>query len=368
MLLSDRTKIPILIIRGRRVPLYAGAPFTFYIDTNSEKKGEKMEIIKAHAVNNLCYKASRKMVPKGIVLHSTGANNPYLKRYVDSPDEVGENRYKNHWNTPTPEGKKVCVHAFIGYAKDKIVKVAEILPLDICCWGAGNGSKGSYNYDPPYIQIEICEDSLESEEYYKKAFDIAAQYCAHLAKSLSIPTENIVGHNEAHDLGYASDHSDPEKWMRRFGDSMAAFRERVKALIAASESEISDKKRYGVVIGEYPSEEKANAALKKAREDGFIDAFVAFILRNLPQSSTEESSEDSVSEDLTAAEPSKKSIALGSTVMIREGARTYDGGRLASFVYERKCKVVELVRDRAVITSKGSIIAAMNVADLILSE
>jgi N-acetylmuramoyl-L-alanine amidase len=326
------------------------------------KKGEKMEIIKAHAVNNLCYKASRKMVPKGIVLHSTGANNPYLKRYVDSPEEVGENRYNNHWNNPTPEGKKVCVHAFIGYAKDKIVKVAEILPLDICCWGAGNGSKGSYNYDPPYIQIEICEDSLESEEYYKKAFALAEQYCAHLAKSLSIPTENIVGHNEAHDLGYASDHSDPEKWMRRFGDSMSAFRERVKALIAASEPESPDKKRYGVVVGEYPSEEKARVALKKARDDGFIDAFIAFILRNLPQDGKE-----SVKADSTAELP-KKAIALGSTVMIKEGARTYDGGKLASFVYERKCKVIELVRDRAVITSKGSIIAAMNIADLVLVE
>ena len=38
-----------------------------------------MDIIKAYAVNNLCYKAAQKMTPKGIVVHSTGANNPYLK-------------------------------------------------------------------------------------------------------------------------------------------------------------------------------------------------------------------------------------------------------------------------------------------------
>lgn len=317
-----------------------------------------MEIIKAHAVNNLCYKASQKMVPKGIVIHSTGANNPYLKRYVDSPDEVGENKYNNHWNNPTPEGKKVCVHAFIGYAKDKIVKVAEILPLDICCWGAGNGSKGSYNYDPAYIQFEICEDSLESELYYKKAFAVAEEYCAHLARTLSVPVENIVGHNEAHALGYASNHSDPEKWMKRFGDSMESFRSRVAARVKAAESEGGEKKRYGVVIGEYPDEKGALSGLKKAKEDGFIDAFVAFILRNIPQKEEPAPEDDIV----------PKAVKVGSTVMIKKGAKTYDGGRLASFVYERKCTVVELVRDRAVVTSKGSIIAALKVDDLILID
>ena len=52
-----------------------------------------LDIIKAHAVNNLCYIAARKMEPKGIVVHSTGANNPYLKRYVDAPDKVGQNKF-----------------------------------------------------------------------------------------------------------------------------------------------------------------------------------------------------------------------------------------------------------------------------------
>ena len=102
-------------------------------------------IIKAYAVKNNCYKAAQKMVPAGIVVHSTGANNPHLKRYVDCPAEVGVNAYGNHWNTAKPGGGEVCVHAFIGYDKHEKVRVAEILPLNICCWGIGNGSKGSYN-------------------------------------------------------------------------------------------------------------------------------------------------------------------------------------------------------------------------------
>ena len=136
-----------------------------------------MDIIKAYAVNNLCYKAAQKMTPKGIVVHSTGANNPYLKRYVDCPKKLGTNTNGNHWNQPEPDGRKVCVHAFIGYDKDMQVRVAEILPLDICCWGVGQGSKGSYNYSPAYIQFEICEDNLTDKTYYVKAFSVATEYC-----------------------------------------------------------------------------------------------------------------------------------------------------------------------------------------------
>ncbi len=35
---------------------------------------------------NACYKTSRTIAPKGIMVHSTGANNPSLKRYVGPVD------------------------------------------------------------------------------------------------------------------------------------------------------------------------------------------------------------------------------------------------------------------------------------------
>lgn len=196
-----------------------------------------LNIIRAHAVNNLCYKAYRKMVPQGIVVHSTGANNPYLKRYVDAPEEVGTNRYGNHWNTAKPGGRNVCVHAFIGYDKDKEIRIAEILPLDICCWGVGKGKNGTYNYDPAYIQFEICEDDLTDETYYQNAFTVAAKYCAHLCKTYGLSTEKIVGHCEAYKQGYGSNHSDPEHWMKRFGQTMTDFRSMVSEVLNESESQ-----------------------------------------------------------------------------------------------------------------------------------
>lgn len=190
-----------------------------------------MDIIKAYAVNNLCYIAAKKMTPKGILIHSTGANNPTLKRYVDCPDVVGKNLYGNHWNAAKPGGKKVCVHAFIGYDKNQEVRIAQILPLDICCWGVGKGRKGSYNYDPPHIQLEICEDSLKDGNYYKKAFELAAEYCASLCKKYDLAVTQIRSHKEAHKEGYGSNHGDPEYWMSNFGETMDDFRSQVSVLL-----------------------------------------------------------------------------------------------------------------------------------------
>lgn len=44
------------------------------------------------------------------MVHSTGANNPNLKRYAGSDDGLlGKNQYNNHWNQPRPDGRQVCV-------------------------------------------------------------------------------------------------------------------------------------------------------------------------------------------------------------------------------------------------------------------
>ena len=42
-----------------------------------------MNIIMAYATKNDCYIVKQPITPVGIVLRSTGVNNPNLKRYVD---------------------------------------------------------------------------------------------------------------------------------------------------------------------------------------------------------------------------------------------------------------------------------------------
>ena len=179
----------------------------------------------AYAKNNLCYKAARTMPtgsPAGIIIHSTGANNPNLKRYVNAPEICGENPYRNYFDRPD---SNVCPHAVIGKDKNGKVKAAKLLPWNVCCWGCGSGSKGSYNYAPAYIQIEIAEDALNDRAYFEDAFGLAADLCKRLMKNYpTIKPENIISHKEACARGYASNHGDPENWLARFGKNMDWFR------------------------------------------------------------------------------------------------------------------------------------------------
>lgn len=188
-----------------------------------------LNIIEAPATKNPCYQKATPMTAKGIVVHSTGANNPYLKRYVDAPDEVGVNRYNNTWNNPNAS---TCVHAFIGYDINEDVRVAHILPYNVACWGVGKGNKGSFNYDPTgHIQFEICEDGLTDSTYFNKIWEVATEYCAELCNEFNLnPLGDmvIVGHYEAHNLGYGSNHSDPGHWFSKHGKTMDDFRKVVK--------------------------------------------------------------------------------------------------------------------------------------------
>lgn len=194
-----------------------------------------MKIIQAYFTKHPCYNAKRKAItPVGVFVHSTGAVNRELRRYVDAADELGKNQYNNHWNKADATKS---VHAFIGYDKNNDVIVAETLPHDIACWGAGSGTKGSYNYNPQaYLQFEICQGSNTDSEYYWKAITVAEEYCAYLCKLYGWTADNITSHAEAHKAGYASNHGDPVSWMKYFGDSMDKFRERVQARLNGSET------------------------------------------------------------------------------------------------------------------------------------
>ena len=182
----------------------------------------------AYARNNGAFKAARPMPtgsPAGIIIHSTGANNPNLKRYVNAPEICGDNPYKNYFDRPD---SNVCPHAVIGKDKNGEVKAAKLLPWNVCCWGCGSGSKGSYNYAPAYIQIEIAEDALNDRAYFEDAFGLAADLCKRLMKNYpTIKPENIISHKEACARGYASNHGDPENWLARFGKNMDWFRGQV---------------------------------------------------------------------------------------------------------------------------------------------
>ena len=229
-----------------------------------------MKIITAYATKNDCYKANKKMTPKGIVVHSTGANNKKLSRYVDAPAQVGVNKYGNHWNR---SGVSKCVHSFIGLDINGEVAVANILPYTTMPWGCGKGSKGSYNNS--HIQFEVCEDSLTDKAYFDKAFATAIDYCVYLCKQYGLTEKDIVSHYEAHKLGYASNHGDCDSWLKKFGKDMNWFRAEVaKKLNEPKTATVTGTYLYKVQVGAYSKIENAEKQLAKVKAAGFTDAYI----------------------------------------------------------------------------------------------
>ena len=187
-----------------------------------------MEILQCYQTKNRSYEKKKSPItPVGILVHSTGSTNKTLKRWVDATEKLGKNLYGNHWNSALATKS---MHAFIGYDKEQKIIVANTLPYDRACWGAGKGKNGSANYNPTaFLQFEICQGNNTDADYYRAVIAVAEEYCAYLCRQFGWTAENITSHVEAHRDGLASNHSDPEKWMKCFGDNMAGFRERVAA-------------------------------------------------------------------------------------------------------------------------------------------
>ena len=126
---------------------------------------------------NDSHKAGRTIVPRGVMVHSTGANNPELRRYVQPDDgRLGANRHGNHWNRP---GVQKCVHAFIGKTADGTVAVYQTLPWTCRGWHCGGKANNTH------ISFEICEDRLEDGEYFKQVYQAAVGLTAICAGSIS---------------------------------------------------------------------------------------------------------------------------------------------------------------------------------------
>ena len=179
--------------------------------------------------NNACYKAGRKISVKGIMVHSTGANNPYLKRYV-GPDDglLGKNQYGDHWNTFHPDGREICCHAFIGKLADGTIATYQTLPWNHRGWHCGGSGNDTH------IGFEICEDGLSDATYFKTVYQEAVELCTYLCKQYGLTEQNILCHSEGYQKGIASNHADVMHWFPKHGKSMYTFREDVKAKLGGT--------------------------------------------------------------------------------------------------------------------------------------
>ena len=196
-----------------------------------------------------CYKNTRTFTPKGILWHSTGANNPNLKRYVQPDDNasnraellsvIGKNAYANDWNHISVQAG---LNAWVGKLADGTVTAVQTLPWNYRPWGCGSGSKGSCN--DTHIQFEICEDALTDASYFNACYKEACEMTAYLCKmfgidpkgttvcnGVTVPT--IIDHTGSCSYGLGSNHGDIQHWSRKYGKTMENVRDDVATLLAA---------------------------------------------------------------------------------------------------------------------------------------
>lgn len=168
--------------------------------------------------------------PRGVMIHSTGANNPNLRRYVQPDDGIlGVNPNNNDWNRP---GLDVSVHAFIGLTQTGEVAAYQILPWEYRAWHCGGSGNDTH------LSFEICEDDLEDQDYFEKTYQAAMELTAELCRKFGLDPLApgvVIDHAEGADLGIASNHADVDHWWSRFGVSMDDFRAGVARLLQKEE-------------------------------------------------------------------------------------------------------------------------------------
>ena len=202
--------------------------------------------------NSTCYKQTKSMNVLGILWHSTGANNPNLKRYVqplktdtnykEAINKLGKNAGGNDWNHVS---NNAGVNAFIGKFADGTVGTVQAMPWNYRPWGCGSGTKGSCN--DGWIQFEICEDNLKDKAYAQKVWDEAIALTAYLCKKYNLDPNGTVKkngvnipvitcHSDACKLGFGSNHADINHWFPKIlGKNMSNARAEVAALLKPKE-------------------------------------------------------------------------------------------------------------------------------------
>jgi len=212
-----------------------------------------MKLLKCILTENDCYKTKRTIQPKGVMVHSTGANNPMLRRYVQpaasTPDRdellaaLGANPNANHWNRP---GLDVCVHGFVGRLADGSLAAVQTLPWDHRGWHAGTGTSGRSANDT-HISFEICEDALADPAYFQQAYCAAAELTAMLCRDHGLdPLADgvVICHQDGYRRGVASNHGDIYNWFPRFGINMNDFRAEVVRIMNGESEEDGEMVSY----------------------------------------------------------------------------------------------------------------------------
>ena len=213
-----------------------------------------MNLHKCLLTNNDCYIRGRTIRPQGVMIHSTGSNNPELRRYVAPNDGLLGKPSLRNWNQ---SGTNACVHAFIGKLADGSVATYQTLPWDMRGWHCGRSGNDTH------ISFEICEDGLVDAGYFKAVYREAVELTAYLCKEYGLdPLEDgvVICHAEGYKRGIASNHGDVLHWFPKHGKTMDDFRADV-AREMKGENDLTEEQVRTIVREEYEKIEAERAKL-----------------------------------------------------------------------------------------------------------
>ena len=224
--------------------------------------------------HNSCYIKGEHIRPRGVMVHSTGAANPWLRRYV-APDDgrLGEPSSR-HWNQG---GVGACVHAMIGKLADGSVATYQTLPWNMRGWHCGRSGNDTH------ISFEICEDGLTDEGYFRQTYQEAVELTAYLCELYRLDPQDdgvVLCHSEGYQRGIASNHADVMHWWRRFGVDMDDFRADVAAEMRGGDDMTEAQVRqivreelvaYHIQLAELPPSDWARDQLAAAVAAGITD-------------------------------------------------------------------------------------------------
>lgn len=303
-----------------------------------------------------CYNGTWPVNMCGVLIHSTGANNPNLKRYVqpyetdvdykNQLEKIGTNKNKNDLNHAK---SGIGMNAWIGKdAKGEVMSI-QTIPWEWRPWGCGGGSNGSCN--DGWIQFEICEDGLNNKDYFEKVYKEACELTAYLCKKfnfnpkgtvkkngISIPV--ILCHQDAARLGFASNHGDVLHWFPKFGKDMDDFRDDVAKLLEVKTETTNPYQLYRVrtewnkplsQVGAFKDLEKAKAKCDEMGPDYEVY--------------------DETGEVVYPLIETPKNFKVGDEVKLVVGATYVDGKAIPSWLYGMTLYVREVQKNNRIIIS-----------------
>ena len=222
---------------------------------------------------NDCYRSGRSIVPRGVMVHSTGVAQPDPQVFI------------RRWNRP---GVEKCVHAFV--SRDRAVQT---LPWTMRGWHAGTGTSG-HSANDTHISFECCEpaghtyrggemvgyDAEANQPYFDALYHNAVALTARLCRQYALDPLRpgvVICHAEGYELGIASQHGDVLQWWPKHGVTMEQFRQDVAQAMADEEDNTMTQERFDRLMEGYlarraqlPPSAWSQPARQWAEEQGII--------------------------------------------------------------------------------------------------